>query len=271
MRKIIPLALLWPILLLSLCSCASGSSGETSFVLEDPRQEEQLQEPAGSVASFDAGDPAGHAAEAASVPDSGQNLPTAVQKDPDIVVHVCGAVISPGVYTLAAGSRICQAVEAAGGFAKEAEACAGLMYRVAYTILHNDADCQDAVQDALLKAWAKRNSLREEQYFRTWITRILINACHDLVRKRSRLVLLDTLSAQAEAFPDPALAMALEKLPEKLRMPLTLFYSENMNYAEIGRALRIPVSTVQSMLRRGKAQLRKELGEGEAVIGTSST
>ena len=149
-------------------------------------------------------------------------------------------------------------------FAKEVEACTGLMYRVAYTILQNDDDCQDAVQDALLKAWSKLNSLREDKYFRTWITRILINTCHDLVRKRSRLVSLDTLPELAEAFPDPALAMALERLPEKLRMPLMLFYSENMTYAEISKALRIPTATVQSRIHRGKTQLRKELGEDDA-------
>ena len=140
-------------------------------------------------------------------------------------------------------------------FAKEVEACTGLMYRVAYTILQNDDDCQDAVQDALLKAWSKLNSLREDKYFRTWITRILIN---------SRLVSLDTLPELAEAFPDPALAMALERLPEKLRMPLMLFYSENMTYAEISKVLRIPTATVQSRIHRGKTQLRKELGEDDA-------
>ena len=148
-------------------------------------------------------------------------------------------------------------------FAKEAKACTGLLYRVSYTILQNDADCQDAVQDALLKAWSKRNSLKEEKLFRTWITRILINTCHDLIRKRSRLVSLDTIPEQVTAFPDPVLSLALEKLPEKLRMPLMLFYSENMTYAEISKALRIPVTTVQSRIRRGKAQLRKELDENE--------
>ena len=144
-------------------------------------------------------------------------------------------------------------------FAKEVEACTGLMYRVAYTILQNDDDCQDAVQDALLKAWSKLNSLREEKYFRTWITRILINTCHDLVQKRSRLVSLDTLPELAEAFPDPALAMALERLPEKLRMPLMLFYSENMTYAEISKALRIPTATVQSRIHRGKTHTKLNL------------
>ena len=149
-------------------------------------------------------------------------------------------------------------------FAKEGGASIGLMYRVAYTILQNDADCQDAVQDALLKAWSKRNSLRDERLFRTWLTRILINTCHDLARKRRRLISLDVLPEQAENFPDLSLAVALEKLPEKLRVPLMLFYSENMTYTEIGKALRIPVTSVQSRIRRGKAQLRKELKEDEA-------
>ncbi|MBR1584643.1 MAG: sigma-70 family RNA polymerase sigma factor [Clostridia bacterium] len=149
-------------------------------------------------------------------------------------------------------------------FAREAEACKGLMYRVAYTILQNDADCQDAVQDALLKAWAKRNSLRNEKLFRTWLTRILINACHDLVRKRRRVISLDALPEPSEEFPDLVLAEALEKLPEKYRVPLMLFYSENMTYAEIGKALRIPVTSVQSRIRRGKTRLRKELNEDEA-------
>ena len=95
-------------------------------------------------------------------------------------------------------------------FAREAQACKGLMYRVAYTILQNDADCQDAVQDALLKAWSKRNSLRDERLFRTWLTRILINACHDLARKRRRVISLDALPEQSEEFPDLLLAEALD-------------------------------------------------------------
>ena len=138
-------------------------------------------------------------------------------------------------------------------FAREAEASKGLLYRVAYTILQNDADCLDAIQDALLKAWAKRESLKDEKLFRTWLTRILINACHDLDRKRRRVIPVDAIPEQS--------AEALERMPEKLRVPLMLFYSENMTYAEIGKALRIPITSVQSRIRRGKMQLRKELKE----------
>lgn len=149
-------------------------------------------------------------------------------------------------------------------FEKEAAACAGLLYRVAYTVLRNDADCQDAVQDALLKAWAKRDRLNDPQFFRTWLVRILVNACHDILRKRKRMLPMDAVPEPAEDFPDPALAEALGGLPEKLRLPLMLRYSENMSYREIGRALHIPVTTVQSRLRQGKARLRKELKDNEA-------
>ena len=60
-------------------------------------------------------------------------------------------------------------------FVEEIEAHSGMLYRVAYTILRDDDACRDALQDAALKAWEKRSTLREERFFLTWITRILIN------------------------------------------------------------------------------------------------
>ena len=63
-------------------------------------------------------------------------------------------------------------------FIAEIETCSDMMYRVAWSILRNDADVQDALQDAALKAWEKRDKLRDEKFFRTWITRILMNVDH---------------------------------------------------------------------------------------------
>lgn len=60
-------------------------------------------------------------------------------------------------------------------FVQELEAHSGMLYHVAYTLLHDDDACRDALQDAALKAWEKRQSLRETRVFRTWITRITIN------------------------------------------------------------------------------------------------
>lgn len=149
-------------------------------------------------------------------------------------------------------------------FIREIEAHSGLLYRVAYTILRNEDACEDALQDTALKAWEKRFSLREDKYFRTWITRILINTCYDTQRKRRRIVLFDEIPEPAVPPPDLTMAMVLRSLPEKLRLPLVLFYSEGMSYEEIAQTLRIPLTTVRGRIRRAKGELRKELGEHEA-------
>ena len=144
-------------------------------------------------------------------------------------------------------------------FIAEIETCSDMMYRVAWSILRNEVDVQDALQDAVLKAWEKRDKLREEKYFRTWMTRILINVCYDTQRMHRKIVPLDKIPVQSSSAPDPDLAMALEALPEKLRLPLVLCYSEGMTYEEAADVLRIPMTTLRGRLRRGKKELRKEL------------
>ena len=144
-------------------------------------------------------------------------------------------------------------------FIAEIETCSDMMYRVAWSILRNEADVQDALQDAVLKAWEKRDKLREEKYFRTWMTRILINVCYDTQRMHRKIVPLDKIPVQSASAPDPDLAMALEALPEKLRLPLVLCYSEGMTYEEAADVLRIPMTTLRGRIRRGKKELRKEL------------
>ena len=144
-------------------------------------------------------------------------------------------------------------------FVSEIETHSGMLYRVAWSILRNDDDCKDAMQEAALKAWEKRNTLRETSYFRTWITKILINACYDTQRKRRRIVSLDSIPEIPISAPDPALAMALATLPEKLRLPLVLVFSEGMTYAEAAETLHLPLATVRGRIHRGKEQLRKEL------------
>ena len=147
-----------------------------------------------------------------------------------------------------------------GFFIAEIETCSDMMYRVAWSILRNDADVQDALQDAALKAWEKLDKLRDEKFFRTWITRILINACYDTQRKRRRIVSMDEIpESTVSNAPDPDLALALQALPEKLRLPLVLCYSEGMSYEEAADVLRISITTLRGRLSRGKEELRKEL------------
>ena len=144
-------------------------------------------------------------------------------------------------------------------FVRQIDAHAGMLYRVAWSILRHDDDCKDALQETALKAWQRRSALRDERYFRTCIVRILINTCYDTQRKRRRTVSMEEIPEPACPPPDSTLALALEALPEKLRLPLTLCYSEGMSYAEIARALHLPQATVRGRIHRAKEQLRKEL------------
>lgn len=144
-------------------------------------------------------------------------------------------------------------------FVQEIEAHSGMLYRVAYTILRSDDACQDALQETALKAWERRGSLREPRYFRTWITRILINTCYDTQKKRRRFLSIEDIQEPHAPAPDLSLSMALEALPEKLRLPLMLSCSEGLTYAEIAKALRLPVATVRGRIHRAKHELRKEL------------
>lgn len=146
-------------------------------------------------------------------------------------------------------------------FLRELEKQSGMLYRVAFTILRNDHICEDALQDTALKAWEKRNTLRQEAYFRTWITRILINCCRDIQRQNRRLVSMEDIAELVSYPPDMTLHLALSALPENLRLPLVLCYSEGMTYAEIATALRLPVATVRGRIHRAKRELRKELDE----------
>jgi RNA polymerase sigma-70 factor (ECF subfamily) len=133
------------------------------------------------------------------------------------------------------------------------------MYRIAYTLLHCNADCEDALQEAVLKAWEKRETLRDHQRFAAWLTRILINECRNVQRKRRRMVPLDSLPESAASPPDPDLSFALQALPERFRLPLMLQYAEGFSHQEIAGMLRLPPSTVRGRIARAKLQLRKEL------------
>ena len=61
------------------------------------------------------------------------------------------------------------------------------LYRIAHAILWSDADCADAIQEAVFKGWMKKSGLRDERYFETWLVRILINECRNRWTRRWRV------------------------------------------------------------------------------------
>ena len=144
-------------------------------------------------------------------------------------------------------------------FVQQVDRHSGMLYRVALSIVRNDEDCKDALQEAALKAWAKRHSLRDPGLFATWMTRIVINECHNILRKRKRVVVMEQLPETAAPEQDVHLLLVLDSLPEKHRLPLVLRYSEGMTEEEIAGALGLSAAAVRGRLYRARQQLKKEL------------
>ena len=133
------------------------------------------------------------------------------------------------------------------------------MYRVALAILMNDEDAADAIQDAILACWEKIHTLKNASYFSTWMTRILINKCYDIRKKQGRII--DLKDYEEPAVCDEynlELKEAISSLDEKYRIVMTLFYSQGYHIDEIARILKIPKSTVQTRLHRGRQILARD-------------
>lgn len=140
------------------------------------------------------------------------------------------------------------------------------LYHVAKTILACDSDCEDAVSEAILKAYTKLHTLKEERYFKTWLIRILLNECYRRAKEQKRTVSYDVCMADnaADEPPDYSdLYAAIRQLKDKIRIVITLYYIEDYSVGEISSLLRIPAGTVKSRLSKGRKQLQNLLKELE--------
>jgi len=136
------------------------------------------------------------------------------------------------------------------------------LYHISKSILKNDFDCADAVQEAILKAFVKLPSLREEKFFKTWLCRILIRECYKIANSRKRAPA--ELSEYAECAKPPedvGLRDAIEKLCDRHRVVVVLHYMEGFKTREIAQMLKIPEGTVKSRLARAKNELKQFLDE----------
>ena len=138
------------------------------------------------------------------------------------------------------------------------------LYRIAQAMLWRSADCADAVQEAVFRGWMKRGGLREESYFETWLVRILINVCKDMLKKRSREAgaPLQELPSEERMCEDLHLRQCLKEMPEKYRLPLLLHHMEGYSVADIAGMLDLPRSRVQSRLHQARLLLRRLLDGG---------
>ncbi|MEW9094627.1 MAG: RNA polymerase sigma factor [Clostridiaceae bacterium] len=144
------------------------------------------------------------------------------------------------------------------------------LYHISKSILIHDEDCEDAVQAAILKAYNKLGTLKKEQYFKTWLVRILINECYSLKRKEHPEVSYEEYFEYAKADDEKdysELYLAIQKLPERIRITIVLYYVEGYSVEEIKEILKIPSGTVKSRLSKGRKLLKVKLENMEATYG----
>mgnify|MGYP002264503347 FL=1 len=100
--------------------------------------------------------------------------------------------------------------------------------------------------------------MKEARYFRTWMTRILLNKCNDILRKRKQMVWMDEIPETPDVddgFENSEWKEALNSLAENFRLVVMLYYIEGFKTSEISQILDIPEGTVRSRLARGREQL----------------
>ncbi|MBQ7885455.1 MAG: sigma-70 family RNA polymerase sigma factor [Clostridia bacterium] len=144
---------------------------------------------------------------------------------------------------------------------------AGLL-RMAMSMISPRQDAEDAVQDAILTAWEKLDSLRDEKKFRAWMLRIVINTCRTALRKKKRVVLreeIERTDAEDREEQDE-LWQSVCALDERMRLPIVLHYYEGFSVAQIARIMGRPKGTIAIRMKRGRDILRRELSGEEGRV-----
>lgn len=141
------------------------------------------------------------------------------------------------------------------------------MYKVARGILKNDDDVADAVQDTILTCFEKIHTLRQPEYFKTWMIRILINECKRILVHYQRMNMpgeLPETGRQDASLAEFEFKEMLDLVDEKYRVILILYYVEGFKLSEIADLLELNENTVKTRLSRARAQIR------DAYLGRNS-
>lgn len=146
------------------------------------------------------------------------------------------------------------------------------LYKLAYMYTKNEQDALDAVQECAMRAMISMDKLREPQYFKTWITRILINGIYKTQKKYRDSSPFEDYN---EAAPEQPLSIeektdlydAIDLLPPTYKTVVILQYFQGMKIKDIAEIMCIPQGSVKAYLHRAKELLRRQLDDDEDTVG----
>jgi RNA polymerase sigma-70 factor (ECF subfamily) len=153
-----------------------------------------------------------------------------------------------------------------------------LIFKITRHLMDETAELDDIVQDVFVKIYQSLGSYNSQYKFATWAIRITTNHCLDLTRARQkmklRVISMETVTETSNvngvsaATPETQylteernqlIRRALQKLPEKYRLPMILFHQNELPYVEIARVLQLPLTIVKNRLYRARLILRQNL------------
>lgn len=137
------------------------------------------------------------------------------------------------------------------------------MYKTARAMLRDDEDAADAISDTILACWEKMDQLKKAEFFKTWMTRILINKCNDYLRQRKKMYPVEEVEetpVSSEEYENVEWMEMMRSLDEKYRLVMILYYVNGLKTTEISSVLHIPDSTVRTRLARGRSRMAELYG-----------
>ena len=139
------------------------------------------------------------------------------------------------------------------------------MYRVAFGILKTEEEISDAISNTVVIVFEKIQTLRNEEFFKTWLIRILINECYKICKQNKKIIYLENCNQEAlsynDTYTDFETRNMVRKLDKDLRDIVILYYFEDFSVKEISKIIKIPEGTVKSRLSRARKELEKVLNK----------
>nr|WP_042350126.1 sigma-70 family RNA polymerase sigma factor [Bacillus massiliigorillae] len=142
------------------------------------------------------------------------------------------------------------------------------LYKIARLYVKNEEDALEIFQETLYKAYISLKNLKEDRYFSTWITRILINTAYDFLKKQKRVIPLDSVIIEDQNLQynmpeeNSDLIKAIEELDVKYKTVLILRYYKDYSIKQIAEIVECPEGTVKTNIHRGLQLLRMKIEEG---------
>lgn len=134
------------------------------------------------------------------------------------------------------------------------------MYRLSYSILKNEEDAQDAVQEAIYNAYKNLETLKDKRKFKSWIYKIITNTSLEILRNKKNYIDIEQENIPAEKIDiDTNLTLwkAVQGLEQPYRTTITLFYYEDMSIKEISEITGSKVDAIKKQLSRGRDKIKE--------------